>query len=179
MSRALALMLTTFACLVASAGRTSAPAPDVRYISATPNTGGPRCDRLADVAAVLPDPTAVPDAVGEWVSISTLESERLDLTDWALVTGGRKRYLDGLAVEAGTDLVMGGADVGASQALGTLRLRNGHGSVQLLDPCGVEVSGLTWFTAPGETARRGALEFGSVVVEGRPLGPSGLGTPEG
>ena len=105
-----------------------------------PSHDVPRCGFPLRIQAALPDPTHVPDRVGEWVEIVHHEIEPLELSGWRLESAGRSRPLESMPLGPGERLRVGGER-------GTLRpvqLRNTGGFVRLLDPCGLETSRLSW-----------------------------------
>lgn len=75
------------------------------------DAGGPGAD--ASTAAVivtefLPDPDGVADELGEWVELTNLSAEGVDLTGWTLTDRGRNAYAfpEGTAIDAGGTLVL-------------------------------------------------------------------------
>lgn len=105
----------------------------------------PNCGFPLRIESVLPDPTTLPDRVGEWVELRHLEVERLDLSGWRLESSGRTRHLEPQVLLPGQRVRVGGP-------LGPLRpvqLRNSGGFVVLRDPCGLEISRLQWGSAHG------------------------------
>ena len=102
------------------------------------------CKQRVILAAALPDSTHRPDYQGEWVEIRNMTNRPIDLTHYILVAGRRKVALDGVKVGASSSVRIGAAGV---TSLGSLRLRNRNGCLELLNPCDKPISTLEWHRA--------------------------------
>lgn len=100
----------------------------------------PQCGAGVRIRAALPDPRHVDDRTGEWIELTHDEVEDIWLGGWRLATGRRSRRIDPRWIRTGEVWRIGGGP----GELWPLRLRNGEGSVRLVDPCGMEVSALRW-----------------------------------
>lgn len=60
------------------------------------------------ITEFLPDPDGVADALGEWVEVTNIDSEAVDLTGWSLADAGRNAWAfpDGLSLSPGESLVL-------------------------------------------------------------------------
>ncbi len=123
--------------------------PELR--AAAPASSAPSCGFPVHIQAALPDPTNVPDRLGEWVELSHHEVELLDLAGWRLESAGRTRALEAVILSPGDPLRIGGE----WSTLRPLQLRNTGGTVQLFDPCGLEISRLSWGASNGLSLRPG------------------------
>ena len=99
------------------------------------------CRARVVLEAALPDPDEVSDRRGEWIRLRNLDPEPIDLTHFHLTDGLRRRFLDGIDVSGGGSLLIG---TPRSIQLRPLRLRNRHGALKLIDPCGLAISCLAW-----------------------------------
>ncbi|MDP2310305.1 MAG: lamin tail domain-containing protein [Pseudomonadota bacterium] len=109
-------------------------------VAATPGASNPGCAGTgpgtdASRGAVIitefaPDPDGVADAAGEWVELTNISAETVDLTGYSLLDDGRNLYAfpDGTMLAAGEALVLGRTlDVeGADLAVGTDFTLNNH-----------------------------------------------------
>ncbi len=99
------------------------------------------CGLGLGITEALPDPVDRPDREGEWVELGNPSPEAASLDGWTLTTGRRSLPLDGLSIGAGVRLRLGAEGV---RRLRPLQLRNGSGSLALVDPCGLTVDRMTW-----------------------------------
>ncbi|MFO0751135.1 MAG: hypothetical protein U1F43_36500 [Myxococcota bacterium] len=81
--------------------------------------------------AALPDPTAVPDRLGESVWIRNLEARPMPLVGWSLRSVRARHALDDLTLAPGERIALAGPE------LRPVHLPNGAGRVSLVDPCGI------------------------------------------
>ena len=105
----------------------------------------PACGFPLRIEAALPDPTTVSDREGEWVELRHHEVESLNLSGWRLESSGRVRPLESKLLLPGQSFKVGGQ----IRPLRPVQLRNTGGTIQLFDPCGLEVSRLEWGPAHG------------------------------
>ena len=61
------------------------------------------------ITEFMADPGAVPDALGEWVELTSTVDTAIDLSGWSLVDSGRNRFVlpEGTVLSAGDRLVLG------------------------------------------------------------------------
>ena len=61
------------------------------------------------ITEFMADPGAVPDALGEWVELTSTVDTAIDLSGWSLVDSGRNRFVmpEGTVLAAGDRLVLG------------------------------------------------------------------------
>ncbi len=112
---------------------------------AVPPKASPVCGFPVRIEAALPDPTVVSDREGEWVELRHHEVESLNLSGWRLESSGRVRPLESKLLLPGQSFRVGGQ----TRPLRPVQLRNTGGTIQLFDPCGLEVSRLEWGPAHG------------------------------
>lgn len=101
----------------------------------------PRPERPASCGAAVALSEVVPNPLPgepERLTLTNRGTLPIDLEDWAIVAGRRRRPL------GPTYLAPGHARAFAGAALGTLRLRNHAGEVRLVDPCGFVRDAVTW-----------------------------------
>lgn len=119
------------------------PGPGLRGLtSPPPGASAPVCGAPIRIAAALPDPAERPDHAHEWLALSHDGPHWLELRDWVLRTRHRRLVLGEQLLGPGQLLVLGGPQ-GAAE-LGSVRLTNRVGQVELVDPCGVVISRLAW-----------------------------------
>ncbi len=131
----LALLALAYLILIAhlTPANTSPPIPrEVPHAERPASCGAPLA--LSDV---VPNPAP---GEPERLTIANRGKAPIDLEDWALVAGRRRRPIGPTHLAPGQARIFGGA------ALGTLRLRNHAGEVRLVDPCGVTRAAVSWDT---------------------------------
>ncbi|MGM0577456.1 MAG: hypothetical protein ACQEXJ_17155 [Myxococcota bacterium] len=84
----------------------------------------------------------LPDRDGEWLRLVNPTAVPVPLDGWEVRAGRRDVPLDGLVAPAAGAVVLGGP--AGHHPLGSVRLRNGAGVVDLVDPCGLRVARLAW-----------------------------------
>jgi hypothetical protein len=105
----------------------------------------PQCGAGVRLQAALPDPRLVDDRAGEWLELTHDEVEDVWLGGWRLEAGRRSRRVERRWIRAGETLRIGGGP----GELWPVRLKNGEGSVRLIDPCGMAASSLRWGKGAG------------------------------
>ena len=121
------------------------------------------------VTELMIDPVAVPDAVGEWIELTSRAPCRLDLTGWELSDGGRDRHrIAGrgggpLWIGPGERLVLGNSGdrarnggVRVDHVVARFVLANDADTVRLIDRSGAVVDEVvydarTWRLRPGRS----------------------------
>jgi hypothetical protein len=133
----LALLALTYLVVVSLVAPANTSPPTPRDV--------PRPERPASCGAPLALSDVVPNpspGEAERLTVVNRGTVPIDLEDWALLAGRRRRPI------GKTHLGPGQARIFAGAALGTLRLRNHAGEVRLVDPCGAVRAAVSWDT-PG------------------------------
>lgn len=117
------------------------------------------CGASIVIRDALVDPDRRPDRGGEEVTLVNLGAAPVDLAGWRLACGRRERLLPEWPLGPGETVTLGGD---GPLTLGTLRLANKAGEIELTDPCGLVRARLGWggacprpppgwrLTAPGQ-----------------------------
>lgn len=130
---ALELIATTFsaACLLVPSWPGSTRTLPVSASAWTRPVDDAVCGDDVAIVAALPDPTAVPDRLGEALWVRNRSASAVALDGWRVARGRASARLDGVVLSPGERLRLG------TDALPSLRLPNRGGEVRLVDPCGV------------------------------------------
>ncbi len=138
---------------VATPPEMSPTATPITFPTPTPTAGPAPRLRLSEVMA---DPFAIADNAGEFIELTSLETQPVNLRDWTLIDGGGRRHT--IAVDLWLDpgayrvLTRGDAAtlagyVPSDYQFATLQLGNSGGALSLYPPGGADgapVDALTW-----------------------------------